>query len=131
MMKKLMSNILCQRTIEVVISPPQDIKHKVHVNKDLDWHVSSPAASFKLEEKLGEGYVYYFCLFCLFVVCVNGSAGSNSIILFRNRSFGVVYKAMHLDSLHEIAVKIIEVEMAQTADLQNEIAILKVCCNCN
>lgn len=42
------------------------------------------------------------------------------------RSFGVVYKAMHLDSLHELAVKIIEVEMAQTADLQNEIAILKV-----
>lgn len=43
-----------------------------------------------------------------------------------NRSFGVVYKAMHLDSLHEIAVKIIEVDLAQTVDLQNEIAILKV-----
>jgi hypothetical protein len=38
----------------------------------------------------------------------------------------VVYKAMHIDSLHEIAVKIIEVDLAQTGDLQNEIAILKV-----
>jgi hypothetical protein len=34
---------------------------------------------------------------------------------------------MHLDSLHEIAVKIIEVDLAQTMDLQNEITILKVC----
>ncbi len=42
---------------DVEIGTPRDVKHNLHVNNNFDWVVDNPENSFKLEEKLGEGYV--------------------------------------------------------------------------
>jgi hypothetical protein len=49
------TNLLTFLFPEVSIGSPQDIKHNIHVTKELDWHIKDPETSFKLEEKLGEG----------------------------------------------------------------------------
>jgi hypothetical protein len=60
--------IIIYITTEVVIGTPRDLQHNIHVNKELDWHVRDPETSFKLEEKLGEGYAGTRCVLLTFLM---------------------------------------------------------------
>lgn len=58
--ENLKFNCMCNNTstIDVFIGQPENLQHNIHVNKELDWRIRNPETSFKLEEKLGEGYAF-------------------------------------------------------------------------
>jgi serine/threonine protein kinase len=84
---------------EVEISLPFDVKHRVHVNRDLNWKGEDPTYRLIIEERLGSG------------------------------SFGAVYKARHKDANFVIALKEVEMEgdAEDREALKAEIEILRQC----
>lgn len=53
--------------IELVISAPRDFKHKLHVDANFDWWQQEPEKSFRMLQKLGEGYLIIIVVKVLFV----------------------------------------------------------------
>jgi len=80
----------------LVISPPVNVRHHVHVNKDWDWHEKDDEHAFTLVERIGEG------------------------------SFGSVYKGVRNGSNYELAIKVVDNEQGQSESLKTEIDILKM-----
>jgi len=83
------------RSKEILVSPPINLQHGVHIDHNFAWHVQNPALSIKLDEKIGES------------------------------SVGMVYKAMLLDLQVQFAVQVVEGdwELNEMEHLQREISI--------
>jgi serine/threonine protein kinase len=83
-----------------VVSPPFDVKHRVHVDKEFRWDTltgrESPEELFEIETQIGDG------------------------------QFGAVYKAKHKESKFILAIKIVSVgENARENEIADEIEVLK------
>ncbi|KAJ5068579.1 sterile20-like kinase isoform b-related [Anaeramoeba ignava] len=78
-----------------LISKPYNFQHVQHVDFDYKWSGEDPESIFTLEDVLGEG------------------------------SYGKVYKAKHIASNFELAIKVIPTQSFEDSETKNEIDLLK------